>query len=123
MGLKDTTAQSIQKTSKAIAGSQPVQETTPATVVSAPTAGLTADQITATKAAAQAKAKARTAFVAETVVVEYQNAMAETMVKVADAMDQIDQYYFGALVGCAQEAYAPQVAIAAADVIALPGGK
>ena len=121
MGLNDST----NKKTSAIAGVQSVQAQQPVTVVSAPVSGLTADQITATKAAAQAKAQARTAFVAETLVTEYQAAMADTMVKVAGAMDQIDQFYFGALVGCAKEAYAPQVAIgsASAEVIALPEGK
>jgi hypothetical protein len=121
MALKDVSKS--QGAGKAIAGTQPTQEPTPVTVVSAPVAGLTAAQITATKAAAQAKAKARTAFVAETVVVEYQQAMTEAMVQVADAMDQIDQFFFGALVGCAQEAYAPQLNIASAEAVALPEGK
>lgn len=118
--MKDTTnnskAISVKK-DKAVAAAPP-------SVVVAPTAGLTADQIRATKAAAQQRAQARASFVSQTVVIEYQQAMGEQMGKVADAFDQIDQFYFSALVGCAEEAYAPQQQISAAPTVnALAAGE
>lgn len=115
MALKDVTNK------KAIASSGH-----PSTVVANPTTGLSSADVTAVQAAVKAQAQARTAFVAETAVIAYQEAMSETMPLVSDAFSRIDGFFFDALLTSAQDAYTgtpAQVGAAPQKSAALPEAK